>query len=106
MCFSCAKMGDQGKTDVAHNPRWYRAFSRTSFRTVLTVLTDSGHEKGVSIAANPFRIMVDPAEFESATSAFGVGIGTSYSIVIVRCYPGLFTNCAKSLETSKIVKLW
>ena len=70
------------------------------------MLSGFGHEKGVSIAANPFRIMVDPAEFESATSAFGGEIDTSYSIVIVGYYSGLFTNCAKSLEAPKIVKLW
>ena len=50
--------------------------------------------------------MVDPEEFESPTYAFGGDIDTSYSIVIVGYYSGLFTNCAKSLEPLKIVKLW
>ena len=50
--------------------------------------------------------MVDPEEFESPTYAFGGGIGTSYSIVIVGYNPGMFTNCAMSLEPLKIVKLW
>ena len=49
--------------------------------------------------------MVDPEEFESPTYAFGVEIDTSYSIVIVGYYSGLFTNCAMSLEASKIVRL-
>ena len=48
--------------------------------------------------------MVDPEEFESPTYAFGVEIDTSYSIVIVGYYSGLFADCAKSLEESKIVE--
>jgi len=50
---------------------------------VLTCAKCFGHRKGVSISANPFRKLADPAEFESATSAFGGEVDDAYAVEIV-----------------------